>query len=141
MDSALQADLARQEASAEQVMNSPLGQFASRPNSTAVVESSSQRPIEDDKASVRGRNETTSQVRLEPKSSQDRRSRSRSTQNDKAKELEVGSFDDIANPYHLRPVDEGFGAWSYVASAFAMFIVVWGQLLFDTRLVTAYVSC
>jgi hypothetical protein len=27
----------------------------------------------------------------------------------------------------LQPVDEGFGAWSYVASAFAMYIVVWGE--------------
>jgi hypothetical protein len=27
----------------------------------------------------------------------------------------------------VRPPDEGFGAWSYAMSAFAMFIVVWGE--------------
>jgi hypothetical protein len=27
----------------------------------------------------------------------------------------------------VRPPDEGFGAWSYAVSAFAMFIVVWGE--------------
>ena len=38
--------------------------------------------------------------------------------------------DSESNSLHssfLRPADEGFGAWSYVASAFAMFIVVWGM--------------
>lgn len=27
----------------------------------------------------------------------------------------------------LQPADEGFGAWSYAASAFAMFVPVWGE--------------
>lgn len=29
--------------------------------------------------------------------------------------------------FSLRPADEGFGAWSYAMSAFAMFVVVWGE--------------
>ena len=140
MDSALQADLARQEASAEQVMNSPLGQLASRPDFMAISRSTSQHTTGDEREPVRGRNETTSKARLAPKSSHGRKSRSRSTTKDKAKELELGSFDDIANAYHLQPVDEGFGAWSYVASAFSMFIVVWGQSSYDANFVVS-VSC
>lgn len=31
------------------------------------------------------------------------------------------------NVVTLQPRDEGFGAWSYVAGAFAMYIVVWGK--------------
>lgn len=66
-------------------------------------------------------------MRLVPKLSRDRRSRSRSTQGESAKNLELGDFDDVANAFTLLPADEGFGAWSYVASAFAMFVVVWGR--------------
>ena len=41
-----------------------------------------------------------------------------------AEEFGVGR--DARNVVILQPQDEGFGAWSYVASAFAMYIVVWG---------------
>ncbi|KAL2047472.1 hypothetical protein ABVK25_011499 [Lepraria finkii] len=75
---------------------------------------------------IRGRSETTNQARLGPKSSQGRRSRSVSTQGVSNEASENGPFDETTNAYALQPVDEGFGAWSYVASAFAMFIVVWG---------------
>ena len=40
---------------------------------------------------------------------------------------DLGAFEASGKVYTLQPVDEGFGAWSYVASAFAMFLVVWGN--------------
>ncbi|EON67129.1 hypothetical protein W97_06382 [Coniosporium apollinis CBS 100218] len=39
---------------------------------------------------------------------------------------EVDDKGEPTKAYVLQPADEGFGAWSYVASAFTMFIVVWG---------------
>ena len=42
--------------------------------------------------------------------------------------LEFGDFEETEKVYTLQPIDGGFGAWSYAASAFAMFIVVWGEL-------------
>ena len=126
MDNAIQVDLARSEAPAEQVMDSALGRYDSRPRLTTNEGGLLQHTRGDEKEPVRGRSETTSQVRLGPKISHDRRSRSRSTHGVKAEKLEQGSLDDVANVYALQPADEGFGAWSYVASAFAMFIVVWG---------------
>ena len=44
-----------------------------------------------------------------------------------AKNLEPGNFVENTNSFTLQPVDRGFGAWSYAASTFAMFIVVWGK--------------
>lgn len=122
MESALQVDLARPEAPAEQVLESALGQAATRPPALA------EGPINDkSKDTVRGRSETTAQVRLVPKIPKDQRSRSPSTQDLPTNTLELGDFDETAQGFSLQPVDEGFGAWSYVASAFAMFIVVWGK--------------
>jgi hypothetical protein len=40
-------------------------------------------------------------------------------------DLDQGSGE--TNAYVLQPADYGFGAWSYAASAFAMFTVVWGK--------------
>ena len=126
METALQIDLARPEAPAEQVLGSALGQIP--PQSTSARNlSPSQRSSKDEKQPIRGRSETTNQARLGPKSSQGRRSRSASTQGTVTEASETGQFDETANTYSLRPVDEGFGAWSYVASAFSMFIVVWGE--------------
>ena len=127
MESALQVDLARPEAPAEQVLDSALGQGVTHP---AVPSSSTfaGRPMHDkSKDTIRGRSETTAQVRLVPKIPKGDRSRSPSTQDAPPDTLERGNFDEIAQSFSLQPVDEGFGAWSYVASAFAMFIVVWGK--------------
>lgn len=128
MESALQVDLARSEAPAEQVLDSALGQAATRPivlSPPAVAEETSN---EKSKHTVRGRSETTAQVRLVPKIPKDQRSRSPATQDLPTNTLELGNFDETAEGFSLQPVDKGFGAWSYVASAFAMFIVVWGRL-------------
>ena len=115
METALQIDLSKPEAPAEQVLDSALGEIAAQPCST------------DSKHLVRGRSDTTHQARLGPKSSHGGRSRSVSAQAHSKEVSELGHFDETANSYSLQPVDEGFGAWSYVASAFAMFIVVWGE--------------
>ena len=129
MEGALQVDLARPEAPAEQVLDSALGQAVARP----TVLSSSAFPegtINDkSKHTIRGRSETTAQVRLVPKIPKGHRSRSPATQDAPTDTLERGNFDEIAQSFSLQPVDEGFGAWSYVASAFAMFIVVWGKIV------------
>jgi hypothetical protein len=68
---------------------------------------------------------TTTQVSLKPKSN-------RTTQGDPAQEsalhgIETGKIEDIARVFALQPIDTGFGAWGYVASAMCMFIVVWGN--------------
>ncbi len=39
----------------------------------------------------------------------------------------IGRESDARTESKLLPRDGGFGAWSYVVSAFAMFIVVWGM--------------
>ncbi len=126
METALQVDLAKPDATADQVLESAFGHISSQPR---VIEppSSKDSPRSDAKWSARGRAETTNQARLVPKSSKHSRSRSTSTHNAAVEASELGCLDESANAYILQPVDEGFGAWSYVASAFAMFIVVWGK--------------
>ena len=129
MESGLQVDLARSEAPAEQVLDSALGQAA-----THTVDLSSPNVAEGivndkSKSIIRGRSETTAQVRLVPKIPKENRSRSPSTQGLPTNALELGNCEEAAHGFSLQPADEGFGAWSYVASAFAMFIVVWGKLI------------
>ena len=126
METALQVDLAKPEAPTEQVLESALGQIPSQ-STLARDQSPSHRPSNNENQPIRGRSETTNQARLGPKYSQGRRSRSVSTQGVSNEASEKGDFDKTTNAYTLQPVDEGFGAWSYVASAFAMFIVVWGK--------------
>ena len=127
MESALQVDLARSEAPAEQVLDSALGQIATPPNVLSSPAVAQGKPHDKPEHMIRGRSETTAQVRLVPKIPKDQRSRSPSTQDLPTNTLESGNFDEIAQGFSLQPVDEGFGAWSYAASAFAMFIVVWGK--------------
>ena len=127
MESALQVDLARPEAPAEQVLNSALGQGSSRPAVLSSSGSTEGTLNNESKHTIRGRSEATAQVRLVPKIPKGQRPRSPSTQDAPTDTLERGNFDEIAQGFSLQPVDAGFGAWSYVASAFAMFIVVWGK--------------
>lgn len=126
MESALQVDLARSEAPADQVLDSALGQAGMRLTVLSSPASTKETSNDESKNTIRGRSETTAQVRLVPKIPKSHRSRSPSTQDLPTNTLELGSFDETAQGFSLHPVDEGFGAWSYVASAFAMFIVVWG---------------
>ncbi len=126
METALQADLARPEATAEQVLESALGQTSSQPASSERIPASGP-PNKNAKWSVRGRAETTTQARLVPKSARHSRSQSTSTRNAAREASDLDVFNETTRASVLQPVDEGFGAWSYVASAFAMFIVVWGK--------------
>ncbi|KAI9814316.1 MAG: hypothetical protein M1826_002282 [Phylliscum demangeonii] len=99
MEAVLQVDLARSEAPAQQALKAVRGEAAGR---------SSKGPFQ-------GGSATTVQVSL------------RSDPSDLYElDWKEDSFGESANVVTLQPVDGGFGAWSYVASAFAMFIVVWG---------------
>lgn len=129
MESALEVDLARSEAPAGQVMDSALGQAATRPTVLHSPAHAEETINDESKHTIRGRSETTAQVRLVPKIPKNHRSRSPSTQDAPTNTLELGNADELAQGFSLQPVDEGFGAWSCVASAFAMFIVVWGKLI------------
>ena len=129
MDGALQVDLARPEASAEQVLDSALGQAIPRPAVSTSPAPTEGLPKDNAKSTIRGRSETTAQVRLVPKIPKGHRRQSPATQDAPASTLEHGNFDEVAQGFGLQPVDEGFGAWSYAASAFSMFIVVWGEII------------
>jgi hypothetical protein len=126
MESALQVDLARREASSKQVPNSSLGQTAFHPTVSSTPLLTDADPTSHNSAgrSRPGGYAASIQVRLKPKVSRDDPSPEPSMLNS----LEFGEYDDATRVYNLQPMDEGFGAWSYVASAFAMYIVVWGRL-------------
>lgn len=129
MNSALQVDLAKSEAPAEQVLKSALGEAASHltvppPSDQSSTESL---PQHAPRRSSKGGYATTAQVRLKSKTSNDSLSRQNHDAAGSAS-LELGDLDN-ARVYTLQPADEGFGAWSYVACAFAMYIVVWGTFL------------
>ena len=133
MEGGLQVDLARSEAPAEQVLDSALGQAVPHPNVLPSPATAERTANDDTKNTIRGRSETTAQVRLVPKIPKGQRSLSPATQDAPKNTLEQGNFDEIAQGFSLQPVDEGYGAWSYVASAFAMFIVVWGKSVTSWR--------
>ena len=131
MDSALQVDLAKSEAPAEQVLTSALGEAASHHTiplpPTNVLDRNPREPLpqRSTQRSSKGGYATTAQVRLKSKASNDSLSRQHDDAADSAS-LELGKLDKNTSVSTLQPADEGFGAWSYVASAFAMYIVVWG---------------
>ena len=136
MNSALQVDLAKSEAPAEQVLKSALGKAASNLAvplpSTNVLEQGSQEcpPQNPPRRSSKGGYATTTQVRLKPKASNESLFRNTQEPADSAS-LELGKPGKSTSVYTLQPADEGFGAWSYVASAFAMYIVVWGMFQYS----------
>lgn len=123
MDSALQVDLARSEAPVQQILNSPLGEVGSH----LAVSQQSQPPSDIPKRSSKGGSNSFTQIRLKPKKSSRDPSPSLCIQDGSDNTLELGEFDETANIVTLQPLDKGFGAWSYVAGAFAMYIVVWGK--------------
>lgn len=129
MESAIQVDLARREAPASQVLDSALGTAAfglNASNSTSAVaedthsDESSRRP-------PRIGYPTTNQIRLDSKASRNNEPSEVDQAGSTAPGIELGQVSDGRLAFKLPKVDEGFGAWSYVAGAFAMYIVVWGQ--------------
>jgi hypothetical protein len=117
MDSALQVDLAKPEAPANQVLDTSLGE-AARHASSPAGSISRERSPSTSKQSIKGGSAATAQVSLKPKS----------VEQTSDSCIGSGDFEESPNVFVLQPVDNGFGAWSYVASAFAMYIVVWGKL-------------
>lgn len=131
MESGIELDLAREEATAQQALKSPLGQNLPNRSLAPPEQTSNVQATEQPGRSSRSGSRTTSQPRLKPKAPSDRRSSAASSSAHGGHGGEAGSFElsdnDSERMFRLQPVDEGFGAWSYVASAFAMYIVVWGS--------------
>lgn len=92
MENALQVDLARAEAPADQVLDSALGQAAMPPMVLSSLEGTTNDKSEHN---IRGRSEATAQVRLVPKKPKDQRSRSPSAQGAPTNTLELGNFDEL----------------------------------------------
>ncbi len=128
MESALEVDLAKQEATAHQALNSALGQRLANPSLNPSAHTAKVLSIEQLRRSSKGGSATTTQPTLNPRASSSRRSPSPSPSECTEKFSDPGDCEDLRNAFHLQPVDEGFGPWSYAASAFAMYIVVWGVL-------------
>ena len=129
MDSAREVDLARREAPAQQVLNSALGAAAYHRNDLPPVTSEEQPPGSLSAHTLQGATATTTQAKLKPKSLADRSSSSTNSGDQSGGSFEMEGFGESTNVTKLQPMDQGFGAWSYVASAFAMYIVVWGKVL------------
>ncbi|KAF2180471.1 MFS general substrate transporter [Zopfia rhizophila CBS 207.26] len=73
------------------------------------------------KRSIKGATAATSQVKLKPKPPE-----SHALFSDDVTLNSLGFEEPEGGGFTLPPADKGFGAWSYVAAAFAMYIVVWG---------------
>ena len=106
MDSAIELDLAKPEGSAENVLDSTLGEAATRNVQQPLI----------------GAYNATTQVSLNAnESGGDHGS------GDYTNLRGMEKFEETLEAVRVQPQDEGFAAWSYVASAFSMFIVVWGM--------------
>ena len=129
MDTVTQVDLSRDEAPPAQVLDSTIG--AAIPPSgggipdanaalTAAHDQKKQRTI-----SVRGASALTSTYRLNTKTL----SKPDALDDEDQEVQQLLAIDDteaVNNVSVLPTVDQGFGAWSYVAGAFAMNVAVWG---------------
>lgn len=120
METALQVDLAKPEAPAEQVLGSALGRVSPQAGNVPPSRDSSDSRKKKPQQSTQGASRTTSQIRLKSKDQF-------TLQTDSDTIPPTVRDSDEGLSYTLQPVDGGFGAWSYVASAFAMYIVVWGE--------------
>ena len=122
MDREIQIDLARPEAPADQAVGAVSESLG--PNSNpSRLQPEPQRHFENLARSSRGASVGSASLNWGLNSS-----RSRSTSpasHDKS--MEMGHSNDSTKVFTLHPQDMGFGAWSYVASAFAFYIVVWGE--------------
>jgi hypothetical protein len=126
MKAATQVDLVKAEVPAGQVVDSILEAAADRLNVEPTLQPQDAAGSRSPRRSTRGTSASTFQVRLKPKHSD--RSASPSTAQTSAGGSAIVNLEASRLASKLQPVDQGFGAWSYVASAFAMYIVVWGKL-------------
>lgn len=137
MDSATQVDLAKAEVPARQVVNSVLEAAADHLTVEPTLQPRDSIESRSTKRSSRGGSASTYQVRLKPKPSD--RSPSPSANLTTVDGFEKSTLEASRSAAELQPVDEGFGAWSYVGSTFAMYIVVWGKSRYVRRAIT--VTC
>lgn len=130
MNSAAQIDLARDEATPAQVLASPLGDVASTigggtRTTLTPAPAAEATTIDSVRRSMRGGVVSSTSVRLKP------RSPARPQHGQAVHAQDTGftpkAFGETDNAFELQPIDKGFGAWSYVAATFAMYIVVWGE--------------
>jgi hypothetical protein len=128
MEAATQVDLTRTVVPAGQVMDSALEEAADHLTVESTLRSQDAAESKSPRRSTRGASASTYQVRLKPKHSE--HSLSHSAGQTSAGSLATGNLEASRLASELQPVDQGFGAWSYVASAFAMYIVVWGEVTF-----------
>lgn len=91
--------------------------------------SSGQNATETPRRSSRGGVTTTAQTRLYPPLPGTDTLLTNPIHDAASNFMELESFGETANVTKSLPVDAGFGAWSYVATAFSMFVVVWGGFL------------
>jgi hypothetical protein len=124
MESVAQVDLAKAEVPAGQIANSVLEEATDRLTVELASRSQDAAESRSPRRSTRGGSASTYQVRLKPKHSN--RSPSPSPEKSSIGGLTTSNLEAVRLASELQPVDHGFGAWSYVASTFAMYIVVWG---------------
>lgn len=121
MEAATQLDLAREEAPAHQALDSPLQQSTPQLLSVPAEKPPPTDRSRSPKRSSRGAIWSTHQARLKPQSPA-----RVSVSSIDPDENNIDPFRESSNIVELQPVDRGFGAWSYVAATFSMYIVVWG---------------
>lgn len=121
MEAETQLDLAREEAPAHQALDSPLRQLTPRLLLVPAEQTQTIDLSRSPKRSSRGAVWSAHQVRLKAKPP----ARAPVSSVD-ANESKIDPFGESSNIVELQPVDGGFGAWSYVAATFSMYIVVWG---------------
>ncbi|MCJ1270393.1 hypothetical protein MMC22_010290 [Lobaria immixta] len=114
--STLHIDPASLEGSASQVLGTASGE----------VNTSGQNAADPPRRSSRGGVTTTTQTRLYPPTPGRDPLLTTPIQDAVSNSMELDSFGETVNVARSLPVDTGFGAWSYVAAAFSMFVVVWG---------------
>jgi hypothetical protein len=128
MNNALQIDLARDEATPQQILNSPLQPEHQDDTARDIAPHRITSPAAP-KRSTRGAIVTASQARLKPQPRNHARPSSRDVS---PAPRDADAFGETDKSSILQPLDKGFGAWSYVAATFAMYIVVWGMFAFQS---------
>ena len=113
MNAVQELDDSRSEATVEQARDAVQGS----PRSSTLpplAPSRSDESTEERRGSTQGSSVTTVRPRLD-------------TQSAFAFDFADSGLEQATNVVSLQPVDQGLGAWSYVAGAFSMYIVVWGK--------------
>jgi hypothetical protein len=127
MEDTPQIEPSREDVFPQQILESPLVPgnqpiIGDEDTPASRTVSSNHRPP---KRSSRGAMLTASQPRL--KSTSPNCGGEYSARNSNSGMRQQDPFGETEKLIELQPMDRGFGAWSYVAATFAMYIVVWGK--------------